>query len=138
MKRFAKAGRDGPRSKKKDARLLPRLRRLLEDDTGGDPMSGIKWSRKSTRNLSRELERNGHRVSATTVRRLLREQGYSLRCNVKRLAGQQHPHRDRQFKVIQSQVQKYRREGFPVVSVDTKKKELIGDFYNAGQTWRKE
>jgi hypothetical protein len=111
----------------------------MEGQTGGDPMSGLKWTRKSTRNLSRELKREGHRASSTTVRRLLREQGYSLRVNVKRLSGENHPHRNRQFEAIQKQVQKYHREGFPVVSVDTKKKELIGNFYNAGQAWvRKE
>lgn len=110
----------------------------MQDETGGDPVNGIKWTRKSTRNISRDLRCKGYSVSATTVRRLLREQGFSLRSNVKRLAGQRHPHRDQQFHAIQKQVQKYRQKGFPVVSVDTKKKELIGNFYNAGHTWRRE
>lgn len=111
----------------------------MEKETGGDPIHGIKWSRKSTRNVSRELKREGHDVSATTVRRLLRAQGFSLRANVKRLSGQRHPDREQQFEAIQKQVQKYRQGGFPVVSVDTKKKELVGNFCNAGHAWvRKE
>lgn len=136
MGRYGEPGQVGLRWKKKDAELLPTLKRLMEGETGGDPMTGIKWTRKSSRNVSRELTREGHVVSATTVRRLLRDQGFSLRANVKRISGQRHPHRDQQFQAIQKQVKKYRRGGLPVVSVDTKKKELIGNFYNAGHTWR--
>lgn len=123
-------------SKKKDAQLLPMLQRLMQDETGGDPISGIKWTRKSTRRLSEELTRDGHPVSATVVRRLLKDAGYSLRANVKRLSGRRHPHRERQFQRIRKQVQECRREGLPVISVDTKKKEIIANYHNAGRIWR--
>ncbi len=108
----------------------------MKDETGGDPIHGIQWVRKSTRRISEELTREGHAVSATVVRRLLEDLGFSLKANVKRLSGRRHPHRERQFQHIQKQVQKYRREGLPVVSVDTKKKEIIANYHNAGRIWR--
>lgn len=110
----------------------------MQDETGGDPMSGIKWTRKSTRKVSAELTREGHPVSRGTAGRLLKDMEYSLQANVKRLSGKRHPHRERQFQRIQKQLKEYRREGLPVLSVDAKKKELIGDFYNSGQVWRQE
>jgi hypothetical protein len=110
----------------------------MQDATGGDPMTEIKWSRKSTRTVSAELTREGHPVSRGTAGRLLKDMGYSLQANVKRLSGKRHPDRDQQFQRIKKRVQEYRREGLPVLSVDAKKKELVGNFYNAGQAWRQE
>lgn len=108
----------------------------MQDATGGDPMSGIKWARKSTRNLSKELRRQGYAACPNTVGRLLKGEGYSLRINVKRISGQKHPQREEQFQYLQKRVAGCRQKGFPVISVDTKKKELVGNFFNAGRNWR--
>lgn len=116
---------------------IPRLlQRILEETTAGDPMSLLKWTGKSTRTLATELTRQGHPVSAMTVFRCLREMGYSLQGNVKSLEGKQHPDRDQQFRYINRQAKSFRRSGDPVISVDTKKKEPIGAFRNAGRSWR--
>ncbi len=109
---------------------------LVEDETGGDPMGGQKWVRSSLRHLSTELESQGHQASPMTVRRVLKKLEYSLKANVKRLTGPSHRDRDRQFSYIQAQKQAYLDAGLPVISVDTKKKELIGNFKNTGRTWR--
>ena len=109
---------------------------LVDDETGGDPMGGQKWVRTSLRHLSAELESQGHQASPMTVRRLLKKLQYSLKANVKRLTGPPHRDRDRQFSYIQAQKQSYLDAGLPVISVDTKKKELIGNFKNPGRTWR--
>jgi len=101
-------------------------------------MTGIKWSRKSTRKVSAELTREGHPVSRGTAARLLKDMDYSLQVNVKRLSGKRHPDREPQFQRIEKRVQEYRREGLPVLSVDAKKKELVGNFYNEGRIWRQE
>ena len=111
---------------------------LVEDETGGDPMGGGKWVRSGLRHLSAELEGLGHKASPTTVGRLLKKLEYSLKANVKRLTGPPHPDRDSQFKYIQAQKQACLDAGLPVISVDTKKKELIGNFKNAGRTWRRD
>jgi hypothetical protein len=116
------------------------LKKVMEPHTAGDPISGIKWSRKSTRAISEELKRQGHGVCARTVSRLLQsdELGYSLKRNVKAIAGQRHPQRNRQFRQIQQKIDRFRRLGRPVLSLDCKKKELVGNFLNAGQAWRQE
>lgn len=98
-------------------------------------MSEQKWQRSSLRRLSVRLTENGHPVSHTTVGRLLKEMKYSLRANVKRFAGASHPDRDRQFEHIEEQKQAFLAAGLPVISVDSKKKELIGNFKNAGRAW---
>lgn len=116
--------------------LMRELTRLLEATTAGDPMSALKWTSKSTRTLAAEVTRRGHPVSAGTVGRLLEELEYSRQGNVKRLEGRQHPDRDAQFRYLNAQVKRFQRTADPVVSVDTKKKELVGPFRNAGQTWR--
>lgn len=110
----------------------------MRDETGGDPISGVKWTRKSSRAVSRELIRQGHPACARTVSRLLKDMDFSLKANVKRLSGPRHPNREAQFQRIAKQVAKCRREGLPVLSVDAKKKELIGNFHNAGRIWRRE
>lgn len=106
----------------------------MEGETGGDPMSAHKWVRSSLRHLSDQLA-PAHSISHTTVGRLLEQLDYSLKVNVKRLSGAAHPDRDQQFEYLQSQVETFRQAGWPIVSVDTKKKELIGDFKNAGRRW---
>jgi hypothetical protein len=95
------------------------------------------WTHKATRNLAAELRRQGFPVSHTTIARLLRQGRYALRSNRKRLARTQDPERDRQFQLIGRQRQWFLRQGFPVLSVDTKKKELVGNFKNAGRCWRR-
>lgn len=108
----------------------------MKDETGGDPISGVKWSRKSMRRLSREMTRQGHAISRNTVWRRLREMGFSLRANVKSLSGPRHPHREEQFQVIGKKMRSFRRQGLPILSVDTKKKEIIANYHNAGRIWR--
>jgi Rhodopirellula transposase DDE domain len=111
------------------------LEDLVEGQVAGDPMSRRRWLRHSLRHLTRQLVRQGLAVSPSTVRRLLRERGYSLRANRKRLTGPPHPDRDRQFRHIASQRQRFAAAGWPVISVDAKKKELLGNFKNAGRLW---
>lgn len=110
---------------------------LLRDATAGDPISGIKWTRNTLRDLSQELERRGYRVSPETVRRLLRERGYVLRTNRKRLTKEQDPERDRQMRYVARKRREFLKTGDPVISVDAKKRELIGNFKQAGRTWRR-
>jgi len=119
-----------------DPVLLRHLVRILEQSTAGDPMSRLKWTSKSTRGLATELSRLGHPVTARTVARCLGALGYSLQGSVKTVEGRQHPDRDAQFRYLNARVTAFLRTGDPVVSVDTKKKELVGAFRNAGQTWR--
>ncbi len=119
-----------------DPGVLKQLQRIGEETTAGDPMSLLKWTSKSTRAIAEELTQLGHPVSSVTVGRCLRDMGYSLQANAKEREGPQHPDRDEQFRYINAQVKKFMRSGDPVVSVDTKKKELVGAFRNAGRTWR--
>jgi transposase len=118
-----------------DRGLLPALMALVEPDMRGDPMSPLRWTTKSTRALAAELTRQGHRVSADTVADLLHEEGFSLQAGAKTLEGKQHPDRDAQFRYISEQVKAHLGSKDPVVSVDTKKKELVGPFKNGGREW---
>jgi Rhodopirellula transposase DDE domain len=112
---------------------------LVVPETAGDPMSEQKWIRSSLRHLSERLEHLGHLASPPTVGRLLRKLGYSLRVNVKKQeANGAHPERPQQFEVLESQIGLFQMAGWPIISVDTKKKELIGNFKNAGQAWGQE
>jgi transposase len=118
---------------------LPRqLRSIVEETTAGDPMSSLKWTNKSTRTLATELGRRGHPVAWRTVARLLHDLGYSLQANTKTVEGRQHADRDAQFRYINARVKAFQRTRDPVISVDTKKKELVGAFRNAGRTWRRQ
>jgi len=119
-----------------DPGLRPALLALVEPQERGDPMSPLRWTTKSTRNLADELTARGHRVGADTVGDLLREEGFSLQGNAKTIEGQRHPDRDAQFRYISEQVKAHQDTADPVISVDTKKKELVGQFKNAGREWR--
>jgi len=112
------------------------LARLVEASTAGDPMSYLLWTNKSSRTLAEEPARQGYTVSHVTVARCLRELGYSLQANVKTIEGTQHPDRDAQFRYLNDQVRRFVRRHNPVVSVDTKKKELVGSFENRGRRWQ--
>lgn len=109
---------------------------LIDPQTRGDPCSPLRWTSKSTEKLSGELEKQGFSVSADTVGRMLREVGYSLQSNRKRLEGSTHADRDGQFEKISKLCRSMQRQGAPVISVDTKKKELVGRFANKGREWR--
>src|SRR6266540_7513996 len=106
-----------------DPGLRPALLALVEPEERGDPMSPLRWTTKSTRNLAAELTRQGHRVGADTVGDLLRAEGFSLQGNAKTIEGMRHPDRDAQFRYISEQARAHQAAGQPVISVDTKKKE---------------
>jgi hypothetical protein len=116
--------------------LLSALLALVEPDVRGDPMSALRWTTKSTRTLADELGRQGWRISAGTVAEALRGQGFSLQANAKTLEGKQHPDRDAQFRYLNERVADHQGSADPVISVDAKKKELVGDYKNAGRQWR--
>jgi Rhodopirellula transposase DDE domain len=119
-----------------DPTLLSDLEALVEPLTRGDPMSPLRWTCKSTRQLARELARQGHRVSRQTVATLLAALGYSLQGLRKTKEGSGHPDRNAQFDALNAQTQAFQARGQPVVSVDTKKKELVGDYKNGGREWQ--
>src|SRR5512132_4141373 len=128
---------EGPKRRRDtDPGLLQALERLVDPDTRGDPESPLRWTCKSTRELAEALTGQGHPVSDDTVGRLLREQGYRLQRTVKTLEGAQHPDRDAQFRHLNQQAKIHLADGQPVVSVDTKKKELVGRFANGGREWQ--
>jgi Rhodopirellula transposase DDE domain len=120
----------------KDPNLLLDLERLLEPVTRGDPQSPLRWTCKSVRNLAEELRAQGHKVSHVLVAELLREQKYSLQANRKTKEGSSHPDRNAQFEYINARATEFLRAGQPAISVDTKKKEQVGDYKNAGREWR--
>jgi transposase len=119
-----------------DPTLLDDLRSLVADEARGDPESPLLWTARSVRSLARAMRERGHRVSHETVAKLLRDLGFSLQANRKTLEGASHPDRDAQFAHINQTVAAAQAAGQPTISVDTKKKELIGDFKNAGRQWR--
>src|SRR5881227_154470 len=114
-----------------DPTLVRDLDALIEPTTRGDPQSPLRWTCKSTRNLAEALSRQGHAVSHQTVAALLHALDYSLQANRKTREGSSHPDRDAQFQHINGRVRAFQRRGQPVVSVDSKKRELVGDFRNA-------
>lgn len=133
--RVRRAGGGRKRAAEVDSGLRSALLALIEPDVRGDPMSPLRWTTRSTRNLAAELTRQGHEVSADTVADLLREEGFSLQGNAKTVEGKQNPDRDAQFGYLNEQVKDHQLAGDPVVSVDTKKKELVGPFKNGGREW---
>jgi len=129
------AGAGRKRIETKDLTLLPDLLALVDSSTRGDPESPLRWTCKSLRNLADELKAKGHTVSHVVVGKLLKQQDYSLQGNVKVLEGNQSPDRNAQFEHINASVAAALQANQPVISVDTKKKELVGAYKNAGQEW---
>jgi Rhodopirellula transposase DDE domain len=119
-----------------DPGIVAALRALVDPDARGDPGSPLLWTTKSLRTLAGELGRAGHAVSPMTVGRLLKDAGFSLQSSVKTLEGSQHPDRDGQFRYLNARAEAHRAAGEPVISVDAKKKEKIGQYKQAGRSWR--
>lgn len=134
--RVRRPGAGRKRLVESDTSLLSALETLIDPVTRGDPESPLRWTCKSTRRLSDELTRQRHPVSPQTVAGLLKEAGYSLQANRKTREGSSHPDRNAQFEHINTQVTAFHHWRQPVISVDTKKKELVGDFKNSGREWR--
>jgi transposase len=134
--RIRRPGGGRKRLLKTDPELLAALEALIEPATRGDPESPLRWTCKSTRRLAEELTKQDHPVGPSTVATLLREAGYSLQANRKTREGAAHPDRNAQFEYINRCVERFQKRGQPAISVDTKKKELVGDFKNTGREWR--
>ena len=134
--RARRPGAGPKRAGDKDPGLVPALLALVEPEERGDPVSPLRWTTKSTRKLAAELTRQGHQIGADTVGDLLRSQGFSLRANAKTIEGRQHPDRDAQFRYIAAQAREHIDAGQPVISVDSKKREKVGPFAQAGRQWR--
>ena len=134
--RLRRKGAGRKRSTDTDPELLHALESLVEPTTRGDPESALRWTCKSTTLLAQELTRRRHPVNPRTVGRLLNESGYSLQGNRKTLEGNSHPDRNAQFEYINASVKRLQQHGQPVISVDTKKKELVGAFKNVGREWQ--
>src|SRR5674476_1369783 len=134
--RSRRPGGGRKRAEAGDPALVEALDKLVDPVTRGDPMSPLRWTSKSLRTLATALQEQGHQGSEQIVRRLLREAGYSLQANSKTLEGRPHPDRDAQFRYLADQAEAHLGDGQPVVSVDSKKKELIGEFKNAGRDYR--
>jgi len=134
--RIRRAGAGRKRIEESAPEVTTLITRIVEETTAGDPMSLLRWTSKSTRTIAEEVARRGHQIDASTVGRCLHDLGYSLQANVKTKEGPQSASRDEQFRYINRLVKGYIKTGDPVISVDTKKKELVGEFRNPGQTWR--
>ncbi|OCX74567.1 ISAzo13 family transposase [Acidithiobacillus thiooxidans] len=134
--RVRRSGGGRKRLVDRDPDLLVALEGLVDPAARGDPQSPLRWTCKSLKQLARELSEQGHRISHVSVGILLKELGYSLQGNRKTLEGTDHPDRDAQFRYIQEKTQQALDAVQPVISVDTKKKELVGNYKNAGQEWR--
>ena len=134
--RSRRAGGGRKRAEAHDEDLVATFESLIDPVTRGDPMSPLRWTSKSIRSLTAALRENGHQVSDFVTRRLLRERGYSLQANAKTIEGTQHADRDAQFGYLNDQASDHLATGDPVISVDTKKKELVGPYKNGGREWR--
>src|SRR5918994_649000 len=137
LERVRAAGAGRRRLRDDDPGLVDALMALVEPDQRGDPESALRWTTKSTRNLAAELTRQGHRVGPDTVATLLKQEGFSLQATSRTSEGARHPDRDAQFRYINDQVKQFRAAGQPAVSVDTKKKEVLGDYAVAGREWHR-
>jgi len=131
-----RSGAGRPPLVEQDPEILPTLESLVDPVTRGDPESPLRWTSKSTRKLSSELAARGMKVSPQKVGQLLYAAGYSLQATRKTIEGDQHPDRNAQFEYINDRVEAFHAQGEPVISVDTKKKELVGDFKNSGTEWQ--
>jgi len=136
LQRIRRPGAGRRRLEEQNPALVQALDALIDPVTRGDPESPLRWTTKSTRKLAEELTEQGHPVGATKVRELLESLDYSLQANRKTREGTQHPERNAQFEYIARRAKEFQAQGQPVISVDTKKKELVGDFKNAGREWR--
>ena len=125
------------RLEEKDLQLRESLNKIMEEDTAGNPMNFVKWTNKSLHKIEKEIKRRGHNMSYRTIGRRLKEMGYSLQGNKKTFEGLAHPERDAQFHYINHTVGEFVKKKQPVISVDTKKKELVGNFKNSGRIWTK-
>jgi Rhodopirellula transposase DDE domain len=134
--RSRRAGGGRKRAEAHDEDLVATFESLIDPVTRGDPMSPLRWTSKSIRSLTAALRDKGHRVSDSVTRRLLKERGYSLQGNAKTIEGTQHADRDAQFAYLNEQASDHLGTGDPVISVDTKKKELVGCYKNGGREWR--
>jgi transposase len=134
--RVRRAGGGRKRKTEQVPEVVQALEKLVDPATRGDPMSPLRWTSKSTAKLAEELRRQGFTISARTVASMLQEQDYSLQSNRKTREGTSHPDRDAQFQHISQQTLAFQQRGAPVISVDTKKKELVGDFKNGGREWQ--
>ena len=136
--RTRRPGAGRPRLADRDPKLLDDLHTLLEPDTRGDPEAPLLWTSKSTRHLAEALVALGHDISHDSVGRLLEEIGYRLQANRKTEEGSDHPDRDAQFGYINRCIRRFQKRHQPVVSVDAKKRELVGNYRNPGREWRPE
>jgi hypothetical protein len=137
LQRVRAPGAGRPRLAESDPTLVEDLQELVDPATRGDPQSPLRWTSKSMRRLAKELRRQGHAVGHVTVATLLEDElGYSLQANRKTKEGKQHPDRDAQFEYINKQVRSFQERGQPVISVDAKNKESIGDFKRPGREWK--
>ena len=134
--RVRRAGAGRKTLTEKDPGLVPALLELVEPTRRGDPESALSWTTLSTGKLAAKLTGKGHPVASDTVARLLKDNGFSLQANAKTLGGRQHPDRDAQFGYLNNRATEHLDAGQPVISVDTKKKELIGQYKNNGTEWR--
>jgi len=136
LDRVRKPGAGRKTLSEKNPQLIEAINKLMEPYTIGDPMRPLRWTCKSTQKLADELTVLGLKVSARSVSKLLKEQGFSLQSNCKRHEGSKHPDRNGQFEYINTMVEEFQKRGSPVISVDTKKKELVGMFKNGGREWQ--
>ena len=134
--RVRRSGGGRKKTRDRDPTLVADLEALVSPDTRGDPMSPLRWTCKSTHQLANALQQRGHQVSERIVRELLHEAHYSLQANAKTREGHQHADRDAQFQYLNQRVKHFLAQGWPVLSVDTKKKELVGPFKNGGREWQ--
>lgn len=135
--RLRASGGGRKKVEEKDPGILDDLEKIMDENTSGDPMSLLKWTNKSTYKIADELRKLQHKIDPDTVGRLLKENDYSLQANKKNIEGSSAPERDAQFRYINEQAKEFINQAYPVISVDAKKKENVGEFKNPGRTWTK-
>ena len=136
-KRLRAHGGGRKKVEEKDPRIINDLEKIMDENTSGDPMSLLKWTNKSTYKIADELKKLEHKIDPDTVGRILKENDYSLQANKKNIEGSSVPERDAQFRYINEQAKEFTNQVYPVISVDAKKKENVGEFKNPGRTWTK-